>query len=77
MLTISSHGSQLPDLNGDEAELDATDRLDETWLLYDRMWIDDERLQPLAGIPAGSSDSGRRRYVSFRNEHPKPALRRW
>lgn len=43
VLTIASHGSQLPDLNGDEAELDSTDRLDETWLLYDRMWVDDER----------------------------------
>jgi hypothetical protein len=43
VLTIASHGAQLPDLNGDEAELDASDRLDETWLLYDRMWIDDER----------------------------------
>ena len=49
VLTISSHGSQLPDLNGDEAELDATDRLDETWLLYDRMWIDDERATAFGG----------------------------
>lgn len=43
VLTIASHGAQLPDLNGDEAELDSTDRLDETWLLFDRMWVDDER----------------------------------
>jgi metacaspase-1 len=43
VFTIASHGSQLPDLNGDEADLDSEDRLDETWLLHDRMWVDDER----------------------------------
>ncbi|HAC64848.1 MAG TPA: peptidase C14 [Cyanothece sp. UBA12306] len=37
LLTYSGHGSQVPDLNGDE-----TDNLDETWVLYDRQMIDDE-----------------------------------
>lgn len=37
LVTYSGHGSYFPDLNGDEK-----DKLDETWLLYDRMLIDDE-----------------------------------
>src|SRR5262245_37774163 len=36
-LTYSGHGSQVPDTNGDEP-----DGQDETWVLYDRMLIDDE-----------------------------------
>ncbi|TMB06742.1 MAG: caspase family protein [Deltaproteobacteria bacterium] len=36
-LTCSSHGGQIPDLNGDEI-----DGLDETWVLYDGQLIDDE-----------------------------------
>ncbi|UBV44109.1 caspase family protein (plasmid) [Deinococcus taeanensis] len=36
-LTYSGHGGQVPDANGDEA-----DGQDETWVLYDRMMIDDE-----------------------------------
>ena len=43
VLSVAAHGSQLPDLNKDEAKQEPTDQLDETWLLYDRMWIDDER----------------------------------
>jgi len=43
LLSIASHGSQLEDLNGDERELNSFDSLDEVWLLYDRMWVDDER----------------------------------
>lgn len=37
LLTYSGHGGQLPDLNSEEA-----DKLDETWVLYDRQLIDDE-----------------------------------
>lgn len=37
-LTCSGHGGQIPDVDGDEV----SDRLDETWLLYDRQLIDDE-----------------------------------
>jgi len=37
-LSYSGHGGQVKDLNGDEKE----DRLDETWVLYDREMIDDE-----------------------------------
>jgi hypothetical protein len=37
LLTYSGHGGQVEDANGDEAE-----GLDETWVLWDRMLIDDE-----------------------------------
>jgi metacaspase-1 len=37
LLTYSGHGGQIPDLNNDE-----DDKLDETWVLYDREFIDDE-----------------------------------
>jgi metacaspase-1 len=37
LITFSGHGAQLPDKSGDEK-----DRKDETWCLYDRMFIDDE-----------------------------------
>lgn len=37
-LSYSGHGSQVPDIDGDEED----DHLDETWCLYDRMLIDDE-----------------------------------
>lgn len=37
LLTYSGHGAQVDDLDGDE-----DDGLDETWVLYDRMLIDDE-----------------------------------
>jgi len=37
-LSYSGHGGQVPDRNGDETE----DRMDETWVLYDRQLIDDE-----------------------------------
>ena len=36
-LSYSGHGGQLPDLNGDEYDLQ-----DETWCLYDGQFIDDE-----------------------------------
>lgn len=47
-ITYSGHGGQVPDENGDEATADADefgeypDKYDETWVLYDRMLIDDE-----------------------------------
>ena len=37
LLTYSGHGGQVPDANGDEE-----DRMDETWVLYDRQVVDDE-----------------------------------
>ncbi len=37
LLTYSGHGGQVPDVNGDE-----DDGQDETWVLYDRMLVDDE-----------------------------------
>jgi hypothetical protein len=36
-LTYSGHGGQTPDSNSDE-----DDRMDETWVLYDRQLVDDE-----------------------------------
>lgn len=38
-LTYSGHGAQVEDLSGDEMD---SDSLDETWCLYDRMFLDDE-----------------------------------
>lgn len=37
LLSYSGHGGQIPDVNGDE-----DDGLDETWVLFDRMLVDDE-----------------------------------
>ncbi|MDN3054124.1 caspase family protein [Streptomyces sp. SRF1] len=37
-LSYAGHGGQVPDLNHDETG----DRLDETWVLYDRQLVDDE-----------------------------------
>jgi hypothetical protein len=37
LLTYSGHGGQVPDANGDEQ-----DRMDETWVLYNRQMVDDE-----------------------------------
>lgn len=37
LLTYAGHGSQVPDATGEE-----TERLDETWVAYDRQLIDDE-----------------------------------
>jgi hypothetical protein len=38
LLTYSGHGGQVPDSNSDEED----DRMDETWVLYDRQLVDDE-----------------------------------
>jgi hypothetical protein len=40
LLTYSGHGGQVPDVNSDEV-----DAKDETWVLYDRMLVDDELYQ--------------------------------
>jgi len=48
MLTVAGHGTRIPDVNGDEPE-----RLDEAWLLYDRMLIDDEIYNALARFRLG------------------------
>ncbi|KWX00123.1 peptidase C14 [Carbonactinospora thermoautotrophica] len=47
-LSYSGHGSQVPDLNQDEA-----DRRDETWVLYDRQLLDDELFELFGGFAAG------------------------
>ncbi|MCE7980281.1 MAG: caspase family protein [Caldilinea sp. CFX5] len=48
LLTYSGHGGQIPDVNGDE-----DDGLDETWVLFDRMLIDDELYQLWSHFSAG------------------------
>lgn len=39
LLTYSGHGGQVPDRNGDERD---PGRQDETWVLWDRQFVDDE-----------------------------------
>jgi hypothetical protein len=48
VLTYSGHGGQVSDVNGDE-----DDSLDETWILYDRMLIDDELFQLFSQFAPG------------------------
>jgi hypothetical protein len=48
LITNSSHGGQVPDLNGDEA-----DGLDETWCLYNGELIDDELYMAITAFVAG------------------------
>jgi len=48
LLTYAGHGSQVDDRNGDER-----DHYDETWCLYDRMLLDDERHVALAKFAEG------------------------
>jgi metacaspase-1 len=44
LVSYSGHGGQVPDLNGDEGKYgDTNDRKDETWCLFDREHVDDER----------------------------------
>jgi metacaspase-1 len=47
-LSYSGHGGQVPDTNGDEA-----DRMDETWVLYDRQFVDDELYKLYSGFKSG------------------------
>src|SRR5262245_32152205 len=48
LLTYSGHGGQIPDEVGDE-----DDKLDETWCLFDRQFIDDEIYRLLGAFAAG------------------------
>ena len=48
LVTYSGHGSQVEDLSGDEA-----DGEDETWCLYDRMFLDDEQRELYAEFARG------------------------
>ncbi|GGO88874.1 caspase family protein [Wenjunlia tyrosinilytica] len=50
LLTYSGHGGQVEDLNGPE---DEPDRLDETWVLHDRQFVDDELFALLGTFAAG------------------------
>jgi hypothetical protein len=47
-LTYSGHGGSLPDKNGDEP-----DQRDETWVLYDRQFVDDELFSLYVKFKAG------------------------
>lgn len=47
-LTYSGHGAQVPDRNGDDK-----DRQDETWVLFDRMLVDDELYSLFAKFKPG------------------------
>ena len=48
LLTYSGHGGQVPDKN-----LDEVDRMDETWVLYDRQLVDDELYQLYSKFKSG------------------------
>ncbi|MCY1080721.1 caspase family protein [Archangium lansingense] len=48
LITYAGHGAQVPDVSGDEA-----DALDETWVLFDRMLLDDELYAALAAFSGG------------------------
>ncbi|MEZ4860231.1 MAG: caspase family protein [Caldilineaceae bacterium] len=75
-ISYSGHGGQIPDVNGDEE-----DGLDETWVLYDRMLIDDELYQLWSQFEAGvrifmlsdSCHSGTMAKVLYYNQLP-PAM---
>jgi hypothetical protein len=49
-LTYSGHGGQVRDTNGDEKD---NDRMDETWVLFDRQLVDDELYSLWAKFKAG------------------------
>lgn len=49
-LTYSGHGGQVTDTNGDEKE---SDRKDETWVCYDRQFVDDELYEIWGQFKAG------------------------
>ncbi|MFF8605778.1 caspase domain-containing protein [Streptomyces sp. NPDC015346] len=50
LLTYSGHGGQVPDVTGSDDEPDA---LDETLVLYDRQFLDDELHRELRGFAEG------------------------
>ena len=45
---FSGHGTRVPDIDGDEP-----DGMDEAWVLFDGIWLDDQVADLLAEIPAG------------------------
>lgn len=78
LLTYSGHGGQVPDTNRDEA-----DRMDETWVLYDRQLVDDELHQLYSKFKKGvrifvlsdSCHSGTVVRATPPWEAPQPAIR--
>ncbi len=78
LLTYSGHGGQVPDKNFDEA-----DRMDETWVLYDRQLVDDELHQLYSRFKSGvrilvlsdSCHSGTVTRATPPWEAPQPAIR--
>jgi len=50
LLTYSGHGGQVRDTNGDEKD---NDRMDETWVLFDRQLVDDELYSLWSKFKAG------------------------
>lgn len=50
LLTYSGHGGQVRDTNGDEKD---KDRMDETWVLFDRQLVDDEVYKLWSKFKAG------------------------
>ncbi len=48
LLTYAGHGGQVPDTSGEEQ-----DKLDETWVAFDRQILDDELMQAYAEFDAG------------------------
>lgn len=50
LLTYSGHGGQVRDANGDEKD---NDRMDETWVLFDREFVDDELYNLWSKFKAG------------------------
>jgi hypothetical protein len=48
-MTYSGHGGQVRDTNGDEKD----DRMDETWVLFDRQLVDDELYALWGGFKTG------------------------
>jgi len=50
LLTYSGHGGQVRDLNGDEKD---GDRMDETWVCFDRQLVDDELYERWSKFKSG------------------------
>ena len=54
LVTYSGHGGQVRDLNKDESSGPRPDRKDETWVLFDRMVLDDELNVVWTSLPPGA-----------------------